>query len=31
MASYRYERDITPEDLALDKPRELTKAEARAS
>lgn len=31
MASYRYERDITPEDLALDKPRELTKAEARAN
>jgi len=31
MASYRYERDIKPEDLIPDKPRELTKAEARAN
>ena len=31
MASYRYERDIKPEDLIPDKPRELTPAEARAN
>ena len=31
MASYRYERDITPEDLVPEKPRELTPAEARAN
>ena len=31
MASYRYERDIDPEDLTSDKPRTLTKAEARAN
>ena len=31
MASYRYERDIRPEDLVPDAPRTLTKAEARAN
>ena len=31
MASYRYERDIKPEDLVPEKPRELTPAEARAN
>lgn len=31
MASYRYERDIRPEDLIPDKPRQLTPAEARAN
>lgn len=31
MASYRYERDIKPEDLVQEKPRELTPAEARAN
>ena len=31
MASYRYERDIKPEDLMPEKPRELTPAEARAN
>ena len=31
MASYRYERDIKPEDLIPEKPRELTPAEARAN
>ena len=31
MASYRYERDIKPEDLVPDTPRPLTKAEARAN
>lgn len=31
MASYRYERDINPEDLNPEKPRELTNAEARAN
>lgn len=31
MASYRYERDIKPEDLVPDEPRELTKAEAQAN
>lgn len=31
MASYRYERDIKPEDLIPEKPRQLTPAEARAN
>ena len=31
MASYRYERDIKPEDLIPEKPRELTPAEVRAN
>ena len=31
MASYRYERDIDPADLVPEKPRTLTKAEARAN
>lgn len=31
MASYRYERDINPEDLVTEKPRELTPAEKRAN
>ncbi len=31
MASYRYERDITPEDLVPEKPRQLTPAETRAN
>lgn len=31
MASYRYERDIRPEDLIPEKPRELTPAEKRAN
>lgn len=31
MASYRYERDIKPEDLIPEAPRTLTKAEARAN
>ena len=31
MASYRYERDIKPEDLIPDTPRKLTPAEARAN
>lgn len=31
MASYRYERNISPEDLVPEKPRELTPAEARAN
>ncbi len=31
MASYRYERDIKPEDLIPEKPRTLTPAEARAN
>lgn len=31
MASYRYERDIKPEDLIQETPRELTPAEARAN
>ena len=31
MASYRYERDIKPEDLVPEKPRQLTPAEARAN
>ena len=31
MASYRYERDIQPEDLVPETPRELTPAEARAN
>lgn len=31
MASYRYERDIKPEDLVQEKPRELTPAEACAN
>lgn len=31
MASYRYEREIKPEDLVVEKPRELTPAEARAN
>lgn len=31
MVSYRYERDIRPEDLIPDKPRQLTPAEARAN
>ena len=31
MASYRYERNISPEDLVPEKTRELTPAEARAN
>ena len=31
MASYRYERDIKPEDLVQEEFRELTPAEARAN
>lgn len=31
MASYRYERDIKPEDLVQEESRELTPAEARAN
>ncbi|MGN0706536.1 MAG: hypothetical protein ACI4JC_00855 [Faecalibacterium sp.] len=31
MASYRYERDIKPEDLIPDVPRQLTKQESRAN
>lgn len=31
MASYRYERDIKPEDLIPEVPRQLTKQESRAN
>lgn len=31
MASYRYERDIKPEDLIPEAPRQLTPAETRAN
>ncbi len=31
MASYRYEREIAPEDLVVEKPRKLTTAEKRAN
>ena len=31
MASYRYERDIRPEDLIPDQPPQLTPAQRRAN